>query len=585
MNKDWSLDILYKGYDDEAFISDFKKTDTVIKQLHELAEKLPSMQAEEGIVAIIQAYEEVQILINNLAHYVSLRQSTDTTNTETAALMGQLMQKGAETAKDEVIFSKFIAECPNLDELIAKNPLLKEYEFFLHETKDKVEHMLSDEVEDMVSKMGLTGGNAWGDLFDYLTSTVEVDYNGEVVPLPYIRSLAHDPDPEVRKKAYEAELASYKKIEAPISFALNNIKKQVTMLSKARGYESPLAMTLKQSRMSQATLDALWTAVNEYLPKFREYLKAKAAYLGYKNGLPWYELYAPVGQSSSKFTTEDAKKYLLDRFSNFSDDMADMMTHAFDDAWIDFFPHAGKVGGAFCANLPEQKQSRVLTNFNGSLSDVDTLAHELGHAYHGLHVQDHRPLNRDYTMPVAETASTFNENVLMSFAIDAAEGDEKLALIESQLQDENQTICDIYSRFLFESAVFEQSTDQFLFPDQLKELMIDAQIKSYGDGLDPEYRHPYMWANKGHYYSAGLSFYNFPYAFGSLFAKGLYAMYKKEGSSFVEKYQKMLHATTIHTVEDTAKVMGVDITKPDFWRSSLELIANNIDEFIRLTKK
>ena len=213
------------------------------------------------------------------------------------------------------------------------------------------------------------------------------------------------------------------------------------------------------------------------------------------------------------------------------------------------------------------------------------MAHELGHAYHGQQIEDHLPLNRNYSMPVAETASTFNENVLMSFAIDQAEGEEKLGLIESMLQDVNQTICDIYSRFLFESAVFENCKSQFLFPEQLNELMLNAQKEAYGDGLDPEYLHPYMWCCKGHYYSDGLSFYNFPYAFGALFAKGLYAIYKKEGAAFVPKYRELLKATTVSTVEDVAKMVGADITKPDFWRNSLELIAENIDEFIRLTNK
>ncbi len=176
--------------------------------------------------------------------------------------------------------------------------------------------------------------------------------------------------------------------------------------------------------------------------------------------------------------------------------MADMMTEAFDHSWIDFFPRPGKVGGAFCDNLTDQKQSRVLTNFDGTLNSIGTLAHELGHAYHGLHIQDHKPLNTSYTMPVAETASTFNENVIMSAAIDQAEGEEKLALIESQLQDFTQTICDIYSRFVFENTVFNKTKDEFLFPDQLKAIMTDAQIKAYGEGLDPEYRHPFMWTCK-----------------------------------------------------------------------------------------
>lgn len=585
MNKEWSLDILYKGYDDPAFLADFNRVATIQAQLSETVNKLPQMPEEEALVAGLKISEEFSELLNGLFNYISLRQSTDTTNPQSMALIGQLQQQYTSSVKDELALRKYIAGVQDLDAVIAKNDYLKQYEFFLKEEKKACEHMLEDNVEEMITKMNLTGGGAWGDLYSYLSSTVEAEYDGKKVTLSDVRNLAHDADPAVRKRAYEAELACYKQIEAPVAFALNNIKKQVNMLSTEKGYASPLAMTLDQSRMTQETLDALWTACKEYLPKFHAYMRRKAELLGYTNGLPWFEMFAPVGKVEKTFTAEEAKDYLVTLFGNFSDDMAEMMRRAFDESWMDFYPRPGKVGGAFCSNITAKKQSRILLNFNGTLSAVDTMAHELGHAYHGQQIEDHLPLNRGYTMPVAETASTFNENVLMSFAIDQAEGEEKLGLIESQLQDVNQTICDIYSRFLFESAVFENCKSQFLFPEQLNELMINAQKEAYGDGLDPEYRHPYMWCCKGHYYSDGLSFYNFPYAFGALFAKGLYAIYKKEGDSFVPKYRELLKATTVCNVEDVAKMVGADITKPDFWRGSLELISETIDEFIRLTNK
>lgn len=585
MNKEWSLDILYKGYDDPAFLADFNRVATIQAQLSETVNKLPQMPEEEALVAGLKISEEFSELLNGLFNYISLRQSTDTTNPQSMALIGQLQQQYTSSVKDELALRKYIAGVQDLDAVIAKNDYLKQYEFFLKEEKKACEHMLEDNVEEMITKMNLTGGGAWGDLYSYLSSTVEAEYDGKKVTLSDVRNLAHDADPAVRKRAYEAELACYKQIEAPVAFALNNIKKQVNMLSTEKGYASPLAMTLDQSRMTQETLDALWTACKEYLPKFHAYMRRKAELLGYTNGLPWFEMFAPIGKVEKTFTAEEAKDYLVTLFGNFSDDMAEMMRRAFDESWMDFYPRPGKVGGAFCSNITAKKQSRILLNFNGTLSAVDTMAHELGHAYHGQQIEDHLPLNRGYTMPVAETASTFNENVLMSFAIDQAEGEEKLGLIESQLQDVNQTICDIYSRFLFESAVFENCKSQFLFPEQLNELMINAQKEAYGDGLDPEYRHPYMWCCKGHYYSDGLSFYNFPYAFGALFAKGLYAIYKKEGDSFVPKYRELLKATTVCNVEDVAKMVGADITKPDFWRGSLELISETIDEFIRLTNK
>ena len=345
-------------------------------------------------------------------------------------------------------------------------------------------------------------------------------------------------------------------------------------------------MTLFNSRMKRETLDAMMQAIEEALPKFHEYLRHKAKLLGYSNGLPFYELFAPMGKSSRTFTPQQAKDYLIRNFEPFSSEVSNLIQRAFDEEWIDFFPRKGKVGGAFCCNLPMLKQSRVLTNFDGSLSDVVTLAHELGHAYHGHRIEQHSPLNTRYTMPVAETASTFNETVIMNAAIrDAAEKEEKVMLIESSLQDITQVICDILSRFLFESEVVERRKEGFLFSQDLEQLMLQAQKKAYGDGLDPQALHPYMWVCKSHYYDAGLNFYNFPYAFGCLFAKGLYARYQKTGAAFVQQYDKLLEATTVSSVEEVAAMAGIDLTRADFWRESLNIVKDMIDEFIALTSR
>jgi pepF/M3 family oligoendopeptidase len=336
--------------------------------------------------------------------------------------------------------------------------------------------------------------------------------------------------------------------------------------------------------MQKETLDAMLGAMDEYLPKFWQYMKAKAKALGHENGLPWYDMFAPMGNAASKYTTQESRDLLVELFSTFDQELADMVARAFDNAWIDFYPRDGKSGGAFCAGAECLNESRILTNFDGQFTDVVTLAHELGHAFHNQCIQAHRPLNKDYSMPVAETASTFNECVVMAAAIkNAKNDDERLALIESQLQDATQIICDIYSRFRFEAKVFENREEQFMNADALCNIMLEAQKQSYGDGLDHNCLHPYMWVCKGHYY--GPTFYNFPYAFGGLFARGLYAQYLVEGESFVPKYKKLLYTTPIATVEDTAKVADIDLTDKNFWRAALQTIADQIDEFCALVAK
>lgn len=582
MNTEWSLEVYYKGYEDPAFAEDFELLQKNAQTLETALGQAREQDDVQGLVTVLEAKEAYAKVLFKLNEYLALRNSVDTTDGKTLDHIGRLDKINASTAKAQSAMDKYIAGVADLEACIAAHPLLTEYAFLLRNTKKKAVHLFSDEMEAMISRMNLTGGNAWSRLFDYLTSTLKVDYDGEQITLPAVRNLANDPDGAVRKKAYEAELASYAKIEGSIAYALNNIKSQVRMLAQERGYGSALTMTLDQSDMKRETLDAMFGAMQEYLPVFHKYMRAKAEYLGYHNGLPWFEMLAPLGRNDKKYTLEETKQCLLDSFGQFSKDMADMMERAFDEEWIDFYPREGKVGGAFCCEVSHAGQSRILTNFNGSFDAVDTLAHELGHAYHGTQTCDHRILNRDYPMQVAETASTFNETHITCLAIAKATGEEKLALLDNILMNTTQVICDIYSRFLFEDSVFNACEDRFLMPEDLKAMMLDAQKKAYGDGLDPEYMHPYMWACKGHYYSEALSYYNFPYAFGAMLAMGLYSMYLKEGEAFLPKYNKFLHATTVMSVEDTAAVVGIDLTSKDFWRESLKSFADMIDEFVEL---
>lgn len=573
---EWTLEDLYPSFESQEFKQDVE----AYKALKGKFESLTLEDSIEGITKVVKLLEESTVLTGRLYNYIHLTLATDTTHETATQVEVQLAGVSADLQATYAKVSKFLG---TIQTDITTDPFLAEYRYYFEEAKKDATHLLSDELEEVLAKMSISGGKAWSQLFDFMWSSAQGEYKGEVVTLSEIRGKAYDSDAEVRKSAYEAELKMYDAIKEPIAFSLNHIKKEVLTTSQLRGFESPLAHTLEASRMSRETLDALLEAIREYLPNFRKYLRHKAALLGHENGLPFYDLFAPVGNSSRTFTVEESKDYLIENFKTFSADLAEMTEEFFDKHYIDFYPRKGKVGGAFCANLPMIKQSRVLTNFTGSLSDVVTLAHELGHAYHGLHIENHRPLNQDYSMPVAETASTFNENIIMNTAIKEASDEEKIALIESQLQDTTQIIVDIYSRYLFESAVFENREQSFMFSKDLEEMMLSAQKEAYGDGLDQSYLHPYMWACKPHYYSTGLSFYNFPYAFGGLFSKGLYAIYQEQPEGFVEKYQELLRATTVSSVEDTAKVLGVDVSTPEFWKKALAEVAESIEAFIALT--
>ena len=586
MYNEWSLSAFYLGTDDPALEKDMARLEELIGKFKLAVNALSHSELQSSLHNTVEIEEEIAVLARKLGSYFNLRRSAHSPDTEGAKYSTRLQNIMTRKTKETVILQKFIGAIEDIDAAICGDALLEAYRFRFAQIKENASHKLSDDAEDVFARMNLSGGRAWGDLFAYLTANVTVDYKGGKTSLSAVRGLAESDDPEERKSAYVAELACYDKIRDSIAFALNSIKAQVNTEAELRGYESPLAMTLSQSRMKKATLDAMFAAMREAFPKFREYLRRKAELLGYPNGLPWYEILAPMGKADGKtYTVEEAHAYLVEHFSSFSPDLAEMVDTAFRDEWIDFYPRKGKVGGAFCSNLPFMNQSRILTNFTGTFGSITTLAHELGHAYHGKQIESHRPLNTGYTMPVAETASNFNELIIVNHAIENADGEEKIRLIETQIQDMTQIIVDIYSRFLFEDEVFRRRKNTFLFADDLEKIMVNAQKEAFGDGLDPEYLHPYMWCCKSHYYRSALSYYNFPYAFGGLFSRGLYAKYLEEGESFLPKYRALLKATTVDTVENVAYIAGIDLTEPEFWRKSLATITDQIDLFIKETDK
>ena len=584
MNAEWSLTGLYAGFDDPALGADLAACQALVAEFAAFSETLEGEPAQVALRAI-RSMEQGEELLSKVGAYAGLCMAANAKDEAAAACMGKVLALSSSVTGPQTLVRRYLA-AQDIDAMIAAEPELEPFRYLLECIKDDDQYLLSAQEEQLMAMYAISGSSAWDDMRNYLTASVPVTYRGEITNLSDIRNKAYDPDPAVRKDAYEAELACYDRIRDAVAFSLNSIKLEVLNRCRLKGFESPLDEALHQSRMKAETLDALLTAMVEYMPRFRDYLKAKARYLGHENGLPWYDLFAPMGGNDRKYTTQEARDYLLGIFSQFDASEAQMIARAFDESWIDFFPRDGKSGGAFCAEVYSLKQSRILTNFDGQFGDIVTLAHELGHAFHNQQVFGNSILNTQYSMPVAETASTFNEILTMKTAI-AQEQDPqvKLALLESRLMDTTQIICDIYSRYLFEKAVFDNRDEGFLFPDRLCQLMLDAQREAYGDGLDPDCLHPYMWVCKSHYYSGSLSYYNWPYAFGGLFGMGLYAKYRQQGPAFVPLYKKMLNATATSSVEDAAAIAGIDVTDPDFWRMSLDAVAQEIDEFIALTEQ
>lgn len=579
----WDLNDLYQGFDDK-YLEDIERLKKQLAAFKTLVDKMNDMSAKDFLEGYLLNQEETTLTARNLSSFASLTMSTDVTNQEALGYLSKLQQLFSSTTKENVIVSRYIATL-DLDSIAKESLLVSEYLFQLKEEKESAVHLLSEKEEILYAKLRPLASGSWSQLQGLLTSNLNVSYDDKEVTLSEVRNLAYDNNKDVRKKAYVAELKAYEQIDDAVALSLSNIKREVTEMNELRGYGSALDKTLISSRMSKETLDAMIDSMKDYRPHFERYLKAKATYLGYDKGLPFYELFAPVGNLEKTYSYDEAKDIVNTSFYGFSKRLGDFSSRAFDSNWIDVYPKKGKRGGAFCSNQPQIKQSRILTNFTGSLSDVSTIAHELGHGYHGDVISDEKPLNWGYPMPLAETASIFCETIVTQNLLSKLEDDDAiLSVLEISLQGDTQVIVDILSRYFFETKLFENSSGP-ISKEQMKTWMIDAQKEAYLEGLDHDQLHPYMWLNKGHYFSAGLNYYNFPYAFGLLFGKGLYAKYLENKDEFLRNYDKLLMLTGKASVEEVALSMGIDVKDKSFWHQSLNEVVKDIDRVIELLDK
>lgn len=583
MNETWDLSVFYQSFQDPALRADID----AIKELAAGTEALLSAQKPDAdkLEDVVRAREKLTNLLNKTYGYVELTLAADTNHADALRYLGEMSNLMVDVQLAGSQWVRYVGGVADLEGCIAGSETLKANAFILREMAREAVHMLPADMEKWMLRMSLNGGDAFSKLRDRLMGSHTVELDGKTMPLPAVRGLAYAPDPAVRKAAYEAELASYKKVETPMAYCLSCIKGEAITMCEAKGYSDNLTQQLSESRMDRETLDALWTAVREALPDFRRYLKAKAKILGHTNGLPFYDLFAPIGRDSRQYTIQEAHDLLVNTFHQVNPEMGRFIDHAFANRWIDLYPRKGKEGGAFCAGFHQLGISRVLTNFVGSFSDVSTIAHELGHGWHNHCLERVPVLMADPPMPLAETASIFNETLLSNVVRAAADEGTRFTLLENSLMEATQTVVDIYSRFLFESAVFEARKTHIPTAAELNQMMLDAQEAAYGDGLDPEARHPGMWICKSHYYSVGLHFYNFPYAFGLLFGLGVFRKYQQEGPSFMPKYDALLASCGSGKVADVAASVGIDVRSADYWRSALDVIRSEVDEFVRLSEK
>jgi oligoendopeptidase F len=528
-------------------------------------------------------------LSGTIRAYISSYVSTDSRNLTARRIQSEFDQIGVQLRKLSTQFRSWIGKLsPMLNEIIPKHPTTQAHAFMLYETAEQSQYLMSEAEETLSAELSLSGSSAWARLQGTISSQLSADFelDGQVnrLPLPAIINLHSHPDESVRKRAYETELSLLDSVREPLAACMNGIKGTVNTLNRHRGRQDALHSSIDTARIDRQTLEAMLGAMQASFPIFRKYFLTKARRIG-KEKLAWWDLWAPVSDGKKMYTFAEASQFILEHFTVFTPHLADLAKRAFDNHWIDGEQRDGKRGGAFCMGVPGVKESRVLCNFDGSLGQVSTIAHELGHAYHNhcAFEAGKTELQRSTPMTMAETASIMCETIIKQAVLNqVSDPQDELAILETILIGDSQVIVDIYSRYLFEKEVFERREKSELSADDFCVIMEQAQKATYGEGLDETHLNKYMWAWKPHYYSEGLSFYNYPYSFGLLFGIGLFAIYQQRGSAFIPDYQKLLASTGEASAAELALRFGINIGEQKFWEDSLSVIAQRIERYCLL---
>lgn len=587
----WDLDSVYPGFASPELAGALQGVRGEIAALGTLFDAQGvGRRDDSGVDAqVITTFEEVIRRLNalyetvhTLGSYLGCHVAADAANDRAQSLLSELRVAMVPLSQLGTRFTAWVGSL-DLDALLAASGVAREHEYPLRKAQVEAQHQMPQGEEDLAALLRPVGLSGWarlhGDLTALLPVTLSLKGEQQTIPMSALRNLANDPDREVRRAAYEAELKSWEGVAVPLAAALNGVKGYQNVVRTRRRWNDDVEPTLIDNGIDAATLAAMQEACVESFPDFRRYMHAKARYLGAEK-LAFYDLFAPLGSVTRNYSWTEAEEVIRTQFGAYSARMRNLAERAFAERWIDVEPRAGKEGGAFCSGI-RPGESRILMNYDGSFNWVSVLAHELGHAYHNHCLEDRTPLQNDTPSTLAETASIFCETLVFEAAMANATGEERLGLLEASLQRDLQVVVDIHSRFLFEKGVFERRGQRELTAAEFSELMLDAQRQTYGDGLDGELLHQYMWAVKGHYY--GPTFYNYPYTFGLLFALGLYARYRRDPEGFRAGYDDLLSSTGLADAATLGARFGIDTRSVEFWRSSLDVIRGNIAEFERLT--
>ena len=593
----WDLTNVYPSLESSEFQNAVKKYKSLLDKLEKFYKSKvikggPKTSAKELGALLgkaVDQFNDIYELAGTIEAYIYSFITTNSRDKTAMRLYSEFEQVQVRQSNLITQFRAWVGKLGDkLDKAIDTNSTAKSHAFTLKETRDQARYMMSEAEEVLAAELSLSGGNAFGKLQGTVTSQISVDFqmNGkaEKLPMPALINLRTHPDEDTRRRAYEAENKAWEEVKETLAACLNGVKGETNILYKKRRRKDALHSAIDAARMDRKTLEAMMGAMQDSFPMFQKYFKAKAKKLG-KEKLAWWDLFAPMGKTDKVYSYDEARDFILNYFGRFSPNLYELTETAFKNNWIDAEQREGKRGGAFCMALPAVRESRILSNYDGSFDSVSTLAHELGHAFHNYCAfkAGKTEFQRDDPLTLAETASIMCETIITEAVLSQTDDpQEQLAVLEAQLNNASQVIVDIYSRYLFEKEVLERREQAELSSDDFNDIMERAQKATYGDGLDERYLQKFMWTWKPHYYRSSFPFYNFPYAFGLLFGTGLYAIYQQRGDEFVTDYKNLLASTGEDTAAKLAKRFGIDITKRKFWEDSLAIIGKRIDRYIEL---
>ncbi|WP_312112782.1 M3 family oligoendopeptidase [Brevibacillus reuszeri] len=587
----WDLDVLFPGGSESAEFRTFLgELEGDIASLQTRIEQTDlALNEKNTFLGVVEKVQSIGVRVRQAGAYISCL-SAQNVKDEQAKLLGGRVKTISATFG--AALTGWEEKLVNIEESAWKALLadedLQPIAFVLEERRRRAQEKLPPEQEVLANDLAVDGYHAWQDLYNAVVGrmTIEIELDGEVKQLSVgqASNLMSHPDRSVRAQAFAKWQEAWGKETELCAQALNHLGGFRLALYRHRGWDSVLREPLDIGRMQEKTLDAMWQAIDNRKDRLVAYLERKAKLLGIEK-LSWYDVSAPVGNTHKKVSYDEAAEMIVHHFNRFNPNMASFAQQAFDEAWIEAEDRPGKRPGGFCTSFPVSKQSRVFMTYAGSASNVSTLAHELGHAYHQQVMWDLPPLAQNYAMNVAETASTFAEMILADAAVkNAANDDERLVLLEDKLQSVVAFFMNIHARFLFEKNFYEQRKNGLVSAAELDRLMLEAQETAFKGALT-EYE-PHFWASKLHFYITSYPFYNFPYTFGYLFSMSVYARALAEGESFADKYDALLQDTGRLMVEDLAKKhLGEDMTTVDFWQAAVDLAVADIEEFLRLTEE